>query len=959
MKKWKRKPNHDGQKVPNFNGGNADTELVLPPSLQSCLDTINSYDGGRPMTQNLGFYENGLYYPSNYIKRGTAIQEAVAYIRAVSQKVGTNLNFVHLEDLASASWYPTENSFPLDNNLMVIKLCDAGKWLSRDKTNRTKGAKAILGHLKDFLENVMGTEGYEEWVMKGETNSSLAFYSNCFNALIRGQWKNAEIGGPLQFRIVIAKEGVFLLCWSGENRHRALHNFMTVGFDVISEKVTKLPGGKSKSEFSDCYDPTEKRKLKDWYKLSKSDELVDIDKILTTFMNKVVNGNSDFKKMNIKNLKKAGQDCVHCQKAYDMIMKNSYIPVIFSETDEKLIMNDVESEYTHSSAHNAIMKMQMPMCEYIGYDIYEFIQEREASVVLLDDLRGKVKLSASKAKTATEIWNNNSSFSYIKDLLSTSGYQSFFNVRWQGVLLASIITEGKMIGNKFGAFDPLSPKQLALLKENDGRAMLNVKTRMDLHSVGLSHNEEESFEKMFIQNLKKNALAYLAVLEKIVLCESDSRGKLCKQPILTKWHPHQLVERIEQNLRNDFGTEVAQVGHTADNLTFPGNKQVFIKVHTEEYLSQLIRLRTILLVEQKLISIEDVPSFYEFLENNIGKRIALKFNNDDFRDYLKTTNNGKKFLEGCDKLKSIKDINKTYMPNAIKKYRKDCVSKEAIPPVGSDLTKHGPERDLTCLEILMVLGETHEDPAYDISLKISVDLASIMYDMTLIELAKEFDSETAKEDLTGIRKRIAKYLLENVFTIIQKNDTPENELVWKFDMEQDDKYISIHQRVPQHLGNGQVEYHDKEIKIWKKMCEDGKLPSELQLSHWISENHCKRTENGNFVLITHKLANNLGKYREHNHNLFHYVNQCYSYASSEFVKNGTRWLYTANLDAQELHQEYDLDKILRGERYVRDQDTNEMIVEKMFEDGHHYEVVEGGKDAIKKFKQQEVRFKKK
>ena len=62
---------------------------------------------------------------------------------------------------------------------------------------------------------------------------------------------------------------------------------------------------------------------------------------------------------------------------------------------------------------------------------------------------------------------------------------------------------------------------------------------------------------------------------------------------------------------------------------------------------------------------------------------------------------------------------------------------------------------------------------------------------------------------------------------------------------------------------------------------------------------------------------------------------------------------------QELHQEYDLDKILRGERYVRDQDTNEMIVEKMFEDGHHYEVVEGGKDAIKKFKQQEVRFKKK
>ena len=118
MKKWKRKPNHDGQKVPNFNGGNADTELVLPPSLQSCLDTINSYDGGRPMTQNLGFYENGLYYPSNYIKRGTAIQEAVAYIRAVSQKVGTNLNFVHLEDLASASWYPTENSFPLDNNLM-------------------------------------------------------------------------------------------------------------------------------------------------------------------------------------------------------------------------------------------------------------------------------------------------------------------------------------------------------------------------------------------------------------------------------------------------------------------------------------------------------------------------------------------------------------------------------------------------------------------------------------------------------------------------------------------------------------------------------------------------------------------------------------------------------------------------------------------------------------------------
>ena len=248
---WKRKPS----------GG-----LVLPNNAQN--ESSNSSVDIDELLK--GFNAYGKYHPYNYIKEGTTFQDAMNYILAVNEHVISNLYFMHLFDIAKISHYPKSDSLPPTNDLMVLKLDNSGKFVTCDETNRSKNLMDFIGHLSSWIEKLnkkLDTK-QKKWLTNSiGLNASDSFNPNIFGTLLMKQWKDAEIGGAIQFRIKVIDGEVYLFVWSGENRHRALYTFMNEGFPIfeVKGKGRKDKNGEYKEKvIIDLFDVTEQKKIMDY-----------------------------------------------------------------------------------------------------------------------------------------------------------------------------------------------------------------------------------------------------------------------------------------------------------------------------------------------------------------------------------------------------------------------------------------------------------------------------------------------------------------------------------------------------------------------------------------------------------------------------------------------------------------------------------------------------------------------
>jgi hypothetical protein len=953
------------------NNNEVNNELILPDNNNKKEKSCSSFDVNINELVK-GYMDNGKYFPYNFIRRGSSYKEIMDYILAVNELVISNLYYVHLFDLIKVSHYPKTDSLPPTNELMVYKLDNCGKFVTCDETNRSKNLVDYIGHLLNWLKELNGKldSNQKKWSFDNVgLNASGAFNPNIFGTLIMKQWKDAEIGGAIQFRVKEIDGVIYLFVWGGENRHRSLYSFMTNGFPIFERKGKgrmDKNGEYKQYDIIGLFDPTEQKKIMDYYnsKIGSKKEKVNIKKLLSTFRNKVARGDLQYLRLSYENLESLVDTCSECKKAVDIIKKTAYIPIKLSpkEVDDQIIMNAVESEYKHKTPHTPVMQMVNPMAKLMGNVRERKISIHEMLSIILDDARGKVKLSESAKKYATDIWNANNTFPFLEDLKSDSDFRGHFLVRHYGVLCASIESENKdKIGEPVDCYSVVTPKQLQLLKENDGTALLTWKKRIDAHEVDLIDDEKQY--KNFVDKLKESmgriADSYEDILQKMLPVQYDKTGTEILQtpePRLTKYHVHQVTERIYSNALKNCNSVVRRDGHDGV-LKYKQGKKSFIKVYAEEFLPQLMRRRMGLLISQKQISVDDIPNLLDLWEDELVTRTAMNFSNGKYDEYLRSTKNGKIFLDTVAKLKlppshpNFNDDNFSLCGELLN-HRDNFVSKEKLEP-GQDPTLFGPDRYLTNLEILMILGETWDDKARGFATKINVDVVAVMYDMTLIELSKEFDSDGAKEDLRGIRKAIASYLLE-VFDTPQ----PDKKILWDYDMVKMDQYISVSQEIPLDKGEGEIEYSSsKEIRIYKKDCDNEKLPEEIQMSHWISEMYCKRGENGNIVLPTHKKANNLGGHNMDNHDLFYYAHLCVSNCKDALTRNGTRKLYEASLYAQGIDQ-YDIDKILSGEINTYDDEKN-IITEGLYKNESHYIVVKNRADAIEQFKNTSNKFNKK
>ena len=158
-------------------------------------------------------------------------------------------------------------------------------------------------------------------------------------------------------------------------------------------------------------------------------------------------------------------------------------------------------------------------------------------------------------------------------------------------MCASIESENKdKIGEIVDCYSIVTPKQLQLLKENDGTALLAWKKRIDAHEVDLIDDENQY--KMFVEKIKENmgriADSHEDILQKMLPVQYDKTGTEILQtpePRLTKYHVHQVTERIYSNALKNCNLVVKRDGHPKCLILSKVNKVLLKCMQKSFYLN--------------------------------------------------------------------------------------------------------------------------------------------------------------------------------------------------------------------------------------------------------------------------------------------------------------------------------------------------------------------------------------
>lgn len=459
-------------------------------------------------------------------------------------------------------------------------------------------------------------------------------------------------------------------------------------------------------------------------------------------------------------------------------------------------------------------------------------------------------------------------------------------------------------GGKIESWEEMQPWQLKLLKQFDGSPLYEYKRKAD--SIEVSDAKNQTYKDDLKENLTAAAKSMLE-LSNIFLKEQTEGGKLIGGE-LTEYDPHQIIERIESKMP-DILKEY--VHHPEGRIH--GNKREILRVHKENYLSQIIHFRTALFIMNGDLKLQNVESFLDKVEKELSKNTFEAINAGKYDSLFDSTS---EFIEQygstvpAGSAKENRPDNKTrfwnmkvlanrYKHERVDKFRKDYVD-------GDDSNKPNP-RDLTRTEFLAAMGET--------DLKTGLDTWAYIASNEVIKIFNEFNPNKRKEDLRKLKKGIC----DKLDKLFGELSHPTK----LYDYDRRSEYL------PVNLVDAQ--YAPTPVQIYQTDVSEGKLP--CQLAHWVAENYCPRGEDGNFVVPCSSHANNHQQTK--NHNLFWYIGKCIETAGEN--KLATKLFFETSLKAQEI--EVNLDEVY------------ELYLEKSKTIHKHYEDVSDKQDAIKKFKQ--------